>query len=124
VTGVEDYGPAVRDAELNMRETGLRNASFECSDAAQGLLKMAASGKGTDIVILDPPRTGAAAAVRIIPELRPKKIIYVSCDPPTLARDLAALAKRGYGVVKSRPVDMFPQTYHLESVTLLEPFAR
>jgi tRNA/tmRNA/rRNA uracil-C5-methylase (TrmA/RlmC/RlmD family) len=70
---------------------------------------------------LDPPRTGAAEVVRLIPGLRPEKILYISCDPSTLARDIGILRGYGYVVSCSRPVDMFPQTHHIESMTLLEP---
>jgi 23S rRNA (uracil1939-C5)-methyltransferase len=69
--------------------------------------------------LLDPPRAGAGDAVTDIVRLRPNKIIYVSCDPSTLARDCGLLAGCGYHVVTSVPIDMFPQTYHIESVTLL-----
>jgi 23S rRNA (uracil1939-C5)-methyltransferase len=70
-------------------------------------------------VLLDPPRAGAEAAAEIA-QLEPEKILYVSCDPATLSRDLGAICDKGYRVARSQPVDMFPQTYHLESVTELQ----
>jgi 23S rRNA (uracil1939-C5)-methyltransferase len=120
VTGFEDYDQSIRDAENNRMKNGLSNLRFECIDSVAGIKKLAAAGERFSIAVLDPPRTGAAEAVQVIPGLNPAKILYISCDPPTLARDIALLKKSGYGVTKSVPVDMFPQTYHLESVTLLE----
>lgn len=119
VVGMEDFAQSIEDAVENSRRNGIANARFVCRDSAEGLKKLADGGERFDLVVLDPPRTGALEAVRLIPALEPEKVIYVSCDPPTLARDLAALAKQGYETVSSRAVDMFPQTYHIESVTLL-----
>jgi len=119
VTGLEDFEQSIEDAIRGSGINGVSNARFLCRDSAAGLKELAAQGERFDVVVLDPPRTGALEAVRLIPALRPDKILYVSCDPPTLARDLAELAKNGYAVVASRAVDMFPQTYHIESVTLL-----
>jgi len=120
VAGFEDYDQSIRDAENNRLNNGMSNIRFECIDSVAGIKKLAAAGESFSIVLLDPPRTGAAEAVQVIPSLNPAKILYVSCDPPTLARDIAILKKSHYDVTKSLPVDMFPQTYHLESVTLLE----
>ena len=120
VTGFEDYDQSIRDAENNRLKNGMSNARFECIDSVAGIKKLAAAGETFPIVLLDPPRTGAAEAVQVIPKLNPSKILYISCDPPTLARDLTILKKSHYEVTKTQPVDMFPQTYHLESVTLLE----
>lgn len=119
VIGLEDFGQSIEDAIHNAGLNGVGNARFLCGDSAQGLKELAAHGECFDVVLLDPPRTGALEAVRLIPALGPHKVLYVSCDPPTLARDLAELARHGYEVVASRAVDMFPQTYHIESVTLL-----
>ncbi|MCM2357249.1 MAG: 23S rRNA (uracil(1939)-C(5))-methyltransferase RlmD [Geobacteraceae bacterium] len=123
VVGVEDYEPSLRDARRNCQQNGVANAVFHCSDAASALAGLAQGRERFDLVVLDPPRTGAAELVRQIPLVKPAKIIYISCDPATLARDIGILGKHGYQVVKSVPVDMFPQTYHIESVTLLEPAA-
>jgi len=120
VTGIEEYALSIAAAEANRTENGIANAEFICADAAAGLKGIAAAGRRFDTVILDPPRSGAAEAVPGLCRLNPARIIYVSCDPSTLARDCGLLAESGYRVRECVPVDMFPQTYHLESVTLLQ----
>jgi 23S rRNA (uracil1939-C5)-methyltransferase len=120
VVGFEEFEQSIRDADRNGLSNKMPNARFECIDSVEGMKRLAADGECFDIILLDPPRTGAAEAVKVIPALKPKKILYISCDPPTLARDVAYLKKLRYEVTRSRPVDMFPQTYHIESVTLLE----
>lgn len=118
VIGVEGYAPSIADARANAAANGIANVTFEVSDAAKAVRRLAQRGERFDAVILDPPRGGAEAAGDIA-QLEPEKIIYVSCDPATLSRDLALICERGYHVTRSQPVDMFPQTYHLESVTEL-----
>jgi 23S rRNA (uracil1939-C5)-methyltransferase len=119
VVGMEDYRDSVEDAVFNGDMNGIRNARFMARDTASGLRELIDAGESFDQVLLDPPRTGAREAVHLIPALGPEKIIYVSCDPSTLARDLSILYGKGYRVAASRAIDMFPQTYHIESVTLL-----
>jgi 23S rRNA (uracil1939-C5)-methyltransferase len=119
LTGIEGYAPSIEDAIANAAANAVGNVSFQVSDAALAVRRLAARGERFDLVLLDPPRAGAEA-VGEIARLAPKAIIYVSCDPTTLSRDLALLGDKGYHVVCSQPVDMFPQTYHLESVTLLK----
>ena len=121
VVGVEEYAPSLTDAGENCRIHGIGNCEFNCSDVTRWLEKAVASGDRFDVVVLDPPRAGAKEAIPLIARLRPRAILYISCDPATLARDVATLVKHGFDCAKSRPVDMFPQTYHLESITLLEP---
>lgn len=118
VIGIEGYAPSILDAVANAEANGVGNATYRVSDAAQAVRRFAKRKERFDLVILDPPRAGAEAAGDIA-LLAPEKIIYVSCDPATLARDLAVLSGNGYQVTRSQPVDMFPQTYHLESVTEL-----
>jgi 23S rRNA (uracil1939-C5)-methyltransferase len=120
VTGIEEYALSIAAAEANRAVNGITNAEFICADAAAGLIQLSAGGRRFDTVILDPPRTGAAEAVPDLCRLNPARIIYVSCDPNTLARDCGLLADSGYHVRECLPLDMFPQTYHLESVTLLQ----
>jgi 23S rRNA (uracil1939-C5)-methyltransferase len=124
VLGMEAYAPSIHDAKRNAGANGAANAFFECSDALAGVQGLAARGEKFDVILLDPPRTGAAEVVRELGSLDPRSIIYVSCDPATLARDIGVLRGKGYAVAESCPVDMFPQTYHIESVTLLEPCSR
>jgi 23S rRNA (uracil1939-C5)-methyltransferase len=120
LVGIEDFEQSIEDAVTNARQNGISNARFRCMSAENGLRKLADAGEHFDIVLLDPPRTGALQAVRLIAGMSPSKIIYVSCDPPTLARDIAEIRKNGYEVAASRSFDMFPQTYHIESITLLQ----
>lgn len=119
VVGVEDFGPSIEDARRNADINGISEVEFICSDAVGETRRLRMSGERFDAVILDPPRTGARDVVGEVAMLAPERIVYVSCDPPTLARDLGLLRKAGYRVASSHGVDMFPQTYHIESVTLL-----
>lgn len=118
VAGVENYAPAIERAGHNASSNGLDNARFYARPAEEALGEFAA-GAPFDLVILDPPRTGAYAVMKDLLRLRPQRIVYVSCDPPTLARDLVPLLHGGYSVISSRPFDLFPQTCHTESVTVL-----
>lgn len=120
VTGIEEYAGSIAAARENCTVNGIGNAAFICADAAGGTRQLADAGRYFDTIILDPPRTGAAEAIPEICRLNPATVIYVSCDPSTLARDCGLLAACGYQVLECVPVDMFPQTYHIESVTLLK----
>lgn len=120
VFGVESYAPSVVAAKHNCEVNDIRNATYVCADSAHFLKRSVKSGATFDVVILDPPRGGAADIVCDICRLHPIKIVYVSCDPNTLARDCALFVSNGYTVKKTVPLDMFPQTWHLESVTLIE----
>ena len=119
ITGIEEFAGSIASAKSNCLKNGIQNATFVCADAAGGTRLLAANGRAFDTVILDPPRTGAAESIPEICRLNPATIIYISCDPSTLARDCGLLAGQGYQVVSSVPIDMFPHTYHIESVTLL-----
>jgi 23S rRNA (uracil1939-C5)-methyltransferase len=123
VVGVEGYGPSIDDAVANAAANSIGNASFETCDALAAVRRFVKARERFDLVILDPPRGGAEGAGEIA-DLAPEKIIYISCDPATLARDLGLICARGYQVRRSQPVDMFPQTYHLESVTELTRTAK
>ena len=120
VIGVELNSDAVRDAEENARRNGIENARFVCADAGEFMKELAASGEHADVVITDPPRAGCSRefleALRV---LSPKRIVYVSCNPETLARDLGVLTKYGYKADKIQGVDMFPFTDHVESLVCL-----
>jgi 23S rRNA (uracil1939-C5)-methyltransferase len=121
VIGLEVLDAAITDARRNARLNRVSNSHFYCKDAAEEVKRLATSDEKFDIVLIDPPRSGAMDVVTLLPDLAPKSIVYVSCDPATLARDIGILRKRGYQAVKTTAVDMFPQTYHIESVTLLQP---
>lgn len=119
VVGIEGNAESIRAANFNKELNSVANIQFFCDDVASGVLRLVDEGRKYDTVLLDPPRSGAGEALAGIVLLRPNKIIYVSCDPSTLARDCGLLSGSGYRVVKSVPIDMFPQSYHIESVTLL-----
>ena len=119
ITGIEENEDSIIAAIDNGRRNGIHNAEFICADAVAGVRHLADDDRCFDVVILDPPRCGAAEVLSDICRLKPSRIVYISCDPSTLARDCGLLAAKGFSVQVSVPVDMFPQTYHLESVTLL-----
>lgn len=118
VLGVEDFGNSVAQAKKNACRNGLENTGF-FARAAQGACRELRPESGFDTILLDPPRSGAREVVAELVEQRVARLLYVSCDPMTLSRDLKQLQLGGYRLLESRPVDMFPQTYHLESLSLL-----
>ena len=120
VIGFESFEKSVHLAEFNARHNCIDNARYRCMDSAAGLEQLADDREYFDLVIIDPPRSGAADVARKLYRSKASHVIYVSCDPPTLARDINILQKYGYQVLHIQPVDMFPQTYHLESVTFLQ----
>ena len=118
--GVELNADAVRDAKENARLNGVTNAKFFCDDAGRFMVKMAKDGLSLDVLMMDPPRSGSDMKfLNSALTLKPKTIVYVSCNPETLARDAVVLVKGGYTAVKAVPVDMFPYTEHVETVVLL-----
>ncbi|MBO4498178.1 MAG: class I SAM-dependent RNA methyltransferase [Lachnospiraceae bacterium] len=123
VYGVEIIEAAVRDARQNARENGITNAEFFCGPAEEVVPEMYAKDPsyGADIVVVDPPRKGCdPKLLDCLVRMSPHSIIYVSCDPATLARDIKILRKGGYTLRRVMPVDMFPQTVHVETCCLLE----
>ena len=117
VIGVESVAEAVEDAERNAEDNGVGNARFLCADAGEAAERLRTEGIRPSIVILDPPRKGCAPAViETIAAMSPGRVVYVSCDPATLARDLKRFEERGYRTEKVQPVDMFPRTPHVECV--------
>ncbi len=118
--GVELNADAVRDAKVNAQLNQVKNARFLCDDAGRFMVKMAKNGDKLDVLIMDPPRSGSDGKfLTSALTLGPRAIVYVSCNPETLARDLRVLVKGGYKAVKAVPVDMFPHTEHVETVALL-----
>ena len=118
--GVEVQPQAVENARENARRNGIDNAEFLCADAAEAARELVRRGTRPQVVLLDPPRKGCGPKlVETVAEMGPQRVVYVSCDPATLARDLRQFAGLGYGRIKGRPVDMFPGTGHVETVCLL-----
>ena len=121
VIGVELNKDAVRDAKLNAKENNVKNIVFRQGDAGEFMTAMAAAGEKADVVLMDPPRAGSDEAfLSAVVKLAPEKVVYVSCNPETLARDLKYLTRKGYEVRKIQPVDMFGFTVHVETVCLLQ----
>ena len=120
VTGIEIVPQAIEDARENARRNGVTNADFLCGAAEDVLPRLVRDGLRPDVILLDPPRKGAEPAVlNAIAEAAPGRVVYVSCDPATLARDLRLLTDAGYRAVSVQPVDMFCWTGHIESVVKL-----
>lgn len=120
VYGIEIVAPAIEDAKKNAQENNCHNAEFILGDAAEKLPQLLAEGVKPDVVVVDPPRAGCEQKVlKAIADVEPQRIVYVSCNPASLARDLAYLAERGYKAMAAQPVDMFPMTSHVETVVSL-----
>ena len=120
VIGVERNPAAVKDAAANARHNKLTNAKFVCADATEWMTAAAGEGLHPDVVFLDPPRAGSTPeCIAAVAKMAPRRVVYVSCDPETLARDTALFARHGYKAKGFTPVDLFPQTRHVETVVLL-----
>lgn len=118
--GVELNPQAVRDAQGNAKRNGITNANFYCDDAGRFMRQCAAESYPIDVVLMDPPRSGSDELfLSSLLHLKPRCVVYVSCDPVTLARDLGYLQKGGYMLRRAVPVDMFPATEHVETVVML-----
>lgn len=121
VIGAEIVPEAIEDAKANAERNGVENAEFFCGDASTVAADFAAKGLRPDVICVDPPRKGLAPeVVRAAAQMAPRRIVYVSCDPATLARDVKLFAAEGYGAVRAAAVDMFPGTANVESVVALE----
>ncbi len=120
VIAIELNKDAVRDAIGNAKRNQVKNVRFYQGDAGKFLVSMAESGEKADVVFMDPPRSGSDEAfMRSVLTIAPKKIVYISCNPETLARDLTFLTQKEYEVKQICPVDMFPFTSHIENICLL-----
>lgn len=120
VIGVEVVPQAVEDAKDNARRNGIENAEFFCGDAGQAALELEKNGVRPDVVVVDPPRKGLNAdTIEALRRMAPRRIVYVSCDPATLARDVALLKERGYTLQNAMAADLFPRCAHVETVVLL-----
>lgn len=120
VYGMEIVPQAVKDAKINQQINGIENATFEVGAAEDILPRWQEEGIAADVLIVDPPRKGLAESfIKTSAEMKPDKIIYVSCNPASFARDVKRYEEYGYRLKKVQPVDMFPQTSHVECVGLL-----
>ncbi|WP_243555783.1 23S rRNA (uracil(1939)-C(5))-methyltransferase RlmD [Priestia megaterium] len=120
VYGVEIVPEAIEDAKRNAELNGIHNAEFAVGEAEVVIPNWYKQGIKADVIVVDPPRKGCdEALLNTIIDMKPKKVVYVSCGPATLARDLAILEKGGYETVEVQPVDMFPHTTHVENVAVL-----
>ena len=120
VIGVELEKSAVKDAISNAKVNGVKNIYFYNADATDFINDLAMSGEHLDVVLMDPPRAGSTEEfLDAVVALSPERVVYVSCNPETLARDLSYITKKNYRVDKIQPVDMFPHTSHVECVVLL-----
>ncbi|MEM1486194.1 23S rRNA (uracil(1939)-C(5))-methyltransferase RlmD [Oscillospiraceae bacterium PP1C4] len=120
VIGVEIIPQAIENAKENASKNDIKNARFFCSDATEASARMAREGTCPDVVILDPPRKGCELSVlESVVKMNPQRIVMISCNSATLARDCAALAERGYTPQRCRAVDMFPRTAHVETIIMM-----
>lgn len=120
VIGTEIVPEAVQDAQANAARNQVDNARFLCGDAGEAAFQLAAEGVRPQVICVDPPRKGLAPEVpEILASMSPERIVYVSCDPATLARDVKRFGELGYPAVKAQAVDLFPRTAHVETVCLL-----
>ena len=120
VIGVEVVEAAVRDAKENAKRNNIDNAEFFCGDAGKAALELEKQGIRPDVVVVDPPRKGLNAdTIEALHRMDPRKIVYVSCDPATLARDVALLKEKGYHLISAQAADLFPRCAHIESIVCL-----
>ena len=120
VIGIEVIPQAVEDAKDNAKRNGIENAEFFCGDAGQAALELEKQGVTADVVVVDPPRKGLNAdTIEALARFAPRRIVYVSCDPATLARDVALLKERGYRLQNAMAADLFPRCAHVETIVLL-----
>ena len=120
ITAVDIDPDAVRVAKENAQRNGIENTEFFCADAGKAALELEKQGIKADVVVVDPPRKGLNAdAIEALARIAPRRIVYVSCDPATLARDVALLKERGYTLAKIQTADLFPRCAHIESIACL-----
>lgn len=121
VIGVDNVASAIADARENAAHNGVENVEFATADAGAFMREMAARGEHVDVLLMDPPRAGASEEfLRAVAALKPRRVVYISCNPDTQARDVSVLKDAGYRLTAVRPVDMFPHTAHVENICALE----
>ena len=120
VTGVEVIPQAVENAQENAQLNGVENVRFFCADAGQAASRLALQGEKPDVIVIDPPRKGIdPLTIDAMVKMAPKRLVYVSCDPATMARDVQILTQNGYRAEACKAYDLFPRTFHVESVMLM-----
>lgn len=120
VIGIDSGKTAIDDAEYNSKKNLIKNTSFMYNDVKHRMASLLAEGSCFDLVLIDPPRTGVGKeSVNLIADFQPSKIIYISCNPVTLSRDIVYFKAKGYEIKRLQAVDMFPQTYHIETAAEL-----
>ena len=120
VIGAEIVPEAIENARRNAERNGIHNAEFICADAGQAAAALALRGERPDVIVVDPPRKGMdEAAIEAVASMQPERLVYVSCNPATLARDILRFNAYGYTLREATAVDMFPRTSHVETVCLL-----
>lgn len=120
VYGIESCAPAVEDAKMNQKLNGIENVEFICGTAEEEAPKLVAQGIIPDAIVLDPPRSGCEESLlQMITDIKPKNVVYISCNPATLARDMKYLTDNGYKANTVYPFDLFPRTFHVECVVQL-----
>lgn len=121
VIGIELNEDAIRDAMKNAKANGVKNIEFYCDDAGEFMREMASNGEKVDVVFMDPPRSGSDEVfLSSVVQLAPKNVVYISCNPETMNRDLKYLTEHGYRALTAWPFDMFPSTEHIEVVCCLK----
>ncbi len=124
ITGVESRRSSIRSAKKNARHNNISNCHFIQGLINEALPELIANGECFDLIVIDPPRQGCKEIIHLLPALGAKKILYISCDPATMIRDMELMAKHGYNLLRINGVDMFPQTSHIEVIALLEKSSR
>ena len=120
VIGVEVVEQAVADAKENALRNNIKNAEFFCGDAGKAALELENQGIRPDVIVVDPPRKGLNAdTIEALHKMSPRRIVYVSCDPATLARDVALLKEKGFTVKNALAADLFPRCSHVETIVCL-----
>ena len=125
IIGAEIVPEAVENAKRNALNSGFDNAEFICADASEAAAELAEKGISPDVIILDPPRKGCGEeTLSACLKMNPERIVMISCNPATAARDCKFLAEKGYGVKQVRAFDMFPRTRHVECTALITKIKR
>jgi 23S rRNA (uracil1939-C5)-methyltransferase len=120
VLGIEGQASAIRSAKENAFNAAITNTRFLKKSVDNACKELAEKGELFDCVVIDPPRQGASGLAGYLAKITSRRLIYISCDPATLCRDLADLTNEGFTIKKIQPIDMFPQTHHIETVVLLD----